>query len=362
MSIDIGSAWGSPRRSKLLVLTVLGLVLLLLVPLYQLGDHESGIYSHLTKYLGHDGPSQGGAAQGAFHSDSPTGNATPGTTPGFDTDDGDDGVPDELENVPEDIEDVEHKDENEEHQSQQATPTGNSEDDQFSSPEETSQGVASEEPEPTEIPQVPESAETAQTIASEESKPTENPKADESDESEDPEESKAMETPHADKTETIESAVSQTEKTAESVVPTETTKAAKIEEELPPPPAAAENHQEDDHTHEDAVKEDPNNPNLYPESRKSACDGFPVLDNITLVMKTGATEAFEKLPTQLLTSLQCIDDFLLFSDLVSDDPFWPKTVFVACGEMPVERMLPETSRAAAPRRRSVASMVAQLLM
>lgn len=47
------------------------------------------------------------------------------------------------------------------------------------------------------------------------------------------------------------------------------------------------------------------------------CDGFPNTDDIMLVMKTGATEAYDKLPTQLLTSLQCMPDFLLFSDLVS---------------------------------------------
>lgn len=46
------------------------------------------------------------------------------------------------------------------------------------------------------------------------------------------------------------------------------------------------------------------------------CQGFPSMDDIMVVMKTGATEAFEKMPTQLLTSLQCIPDFLLFSDLV----------------------------------------------
>ena len=32
-------------------------------------------------------------------------------------------------------------------------------------------------------------------------------------------------------------------------------------------------------------------------------------------MKTGATESYDKLPTQLLTNLQCADDFLIFSDL-----------------------------------------------
>ncbi|KAJ6782732.1 hypothetical protein PWT90_08989 [Aphanocladium album] len=45
------------------------------------------------------------------------------------------------------------------------------------------------------------------------------------------------------------------------------------------------------------------------------CQNFPSTDDIMVVMKTGATESFEKMPTQLLTSLQCIPDFLLFSDL-----------------------------------------------
>ncbi|ORY59501.1 uncharacterized protein BCR38DRAFT_58439 [Pseudomassariella vexata] len=45
------------------------------------------------------------------------------------------------------------------------------------------------------------------------------------------------------------------------------------------------------------------------------CTGFPDTDGILLVMKTGATEAFERLPTQLLTTLQCLPDFLLFSDM-----------------------------------------------
>lgn len=57
----------------------------------------------------------------------------------------------------------------------------------------------------------------------------------------------------------------------------------------------------------------------------SPCHGFPNMDNIMLVMKTGATEAYDKLPTQLLTGLQCIDDFLIFSDLVSPRPSWSCT-------------------------------------
>ncbi|KAM0287244.1 hypothetical protein ACHAQH_000558 [Verticillium albo-atrum] len=44
------------------------------------------------------------------------------------------------------------------------------------------------------------------------------------------------------------------------------------------------------------------------------CRDFPDTQGILTVMKTGATEVFDKLPTQLLTNLQCLPDFLLFSD------------------------------------------------
>lgn len=46
------------------------------------------------------------------------------------------------------------------------------------------------------------------------------------------------------------------------------------------------------------------------------CNGFPDTSNILLVMKTGATEAFDKLPTHLLTTMRCLKDFLIFSDMV----------------------------------------------
>lgn len=45
------------------------------------------------------------------------------------------------------------------------------------------------------------------------------------------------------------------------------------------------------------------------------CDGFPDTSGILLVMKTGASESFDKLPTHLITTLRCLPDFLLFSDL-----------------------------------------------
>ncbi|BCS30121.1 glycosyltransferase family 31 protein [Aspergillus puulaauensis] len=45
------------------------------------------------------------------------------------------------------------------------------------------------------------------------------------------------------------------------------------------------------------------------------CQAFADPGNIVFVIKTGATEVYEKLPTQLLTTLGCVQDFLLFSDL-----------------------------------------------
>lgn len=49
--------------------------------------------------------------------------------------------------------------------------------------------------------------------------------------------------------------------------------------------------------------------------RDPICAGFPDTSRILLVMKTGATESYDKLPVQIMTALKCLPDFLLFSDL-----------------------------------------------
>lgn len=51
------------------------------------------------------------------------------------------------------------------------------------------------------------------------------------------------------------------------------------------------------------------------QTRDPICDGFPDTSNILLVMKTGATESYDRVPVQIMTTLKCLDDFLLFSDL-----------------------------------------------
>ncbi|KAF3075027.1 hypothetical protein CFAM422_002786 [Trichoderma lentiforme] len=47
----------------------------------------------------------------------------------------------------------------------------------------------------------------------------------------------------------------------------------------------------------------------------SECAPFPNTSKILLVMKTGASEAFSKIPTQMLTNLKCLPEFLIFSDM-----------------------------------------------
>ncbi|KAI1632749.1 hypothetical protein F4809DRAFT_68171 [Biscogniauxia mediterranea] len=45
------------------------------------------------------------------------------------------------------------------------------------------------------------------------------------------------------------------------------------------------------------------------------CDDFPDISNVLVVIKTGATESYAKIPTQLMTNLRCVDGFLIFSDM-----------------------------------------------
>ncbi|KAK4462661.1 hypothetical protein QBC42DRAFT_77516 [Cladorrhinum samala] len=48
------------------------------------------------------------------------------------------------------------------------------------------------------------------------------------------------------------------------------------------------------------------------------CEGFPDTSKILLVMKTGASESFARVPTQMMTMLRCLPDYLIFSDMAQD--------------------------------------------
>lgn len=61
---------------------------------------------------------------------------------------------------------------------------------------------------------------------------------------------------------------------------------------------------------------------VNPYASGDVCDAFRVpglnSDNILLIMKTGASEAFARVPTQLMTLLRCLPNFLIFSDMEQD--------------------------------------------
>jgi hypothetical protein len=69
-------------------------------------------------------------------------------------------------------------------------------------------------------------------------------------------------------------------------------------------------------TDDEGVPARPLNHDFPPRpNRDPLCDSFPDTSGILLVMKTGASESFGKLPTQLMTVLKCLPDFLIFSDM-----------------------------------------------
>ncbi|KAG5971357.1 hypothetical protein E4U55_001244 [Claviceps digitariae] len=45
------------------------------------------------------------------------------------------------------------------------------------------------------------------------------------------------------------------------------------------------------------------------------CANFPNTSSILTIMKTGASEAYSRIPAQLMTTLKCLSDFYLFSDM-----------------------------------------------
>ncbi|KAK3689206.1 glycosyltransferase family 31 protein [Podospora appendiculata] len=73
----------------------------------------------------------------------------------------------------------------------------------------------------------------------------------------------------------------------------------------PPPPPA---HNASDPSH-------PPPPMHDKPPRDPVCAHYPDSSNILLIVKTGASESFARLPTQFLTMLKCIPDYLVFSDM-----------------------------------------------
>ncbi|KAL4923777.1 uncharacterized protein BDV17DRAFT_231309 [Aspergillus undulatus] len=54
------------------------------------------------------------------------------------------------------------------------------------------------------------------------------------------------------------------------------------------------------------------------DDSSTACAYFPEMDNVLVVLKTGATEALEKIPIHLETTLRCVPHYVIFSDFEED--------------------------------------------
>ena len=85
----------------------------------------------------------------------------------------------------------------------------------------------------------------------------------------------------------------------------------------PPPPALV------DLNHTDSPQESPKvvanlTKGVPLASMPSTCASLPGAEDVVVVLKTGATEVFARLPEQLITLSRCIPNLMVFSDLEQD--------------------------------------------
>ena len=60
-----------------------------------------------------------------------------------------------------------------------------------------------------------------------------------------------------------------------------------------------------------------------PMPTTASCRDVPGADNVMVLLKTGATELYQKLPAHLLTTFKCVPHFMIFSDLAQDFADYP---------------------------------------
>ena len=59
------------------------------------------------------------------------------------------------------------------------------------------------------------------------------------------------------------------------------------------------------------------------DSHTEGCRSVPGADNVLVMLKTGATEIYEKLPTHFVTLFKCTPHYMIFSDLAQDYADFP---------------------------------------
>ncbi|KAF4977835.1 hypothetical protein FZEAL_5678 [Fusarium zealandicum] len=306
MGLELTSAWRSPRGGKLITLTLIFLTLLLVVPLYQLSDESPGIYRHLTKYLKHEGAAYD--VEEGF-----VANLNETVTEQVIADDA---IPDErVSDVDDTKEALNNGDDAQEAHGDEEKPTqdklleadkpedaqdkaqvkagddldkqadgaGGSLDGDGDDKKPDTQAKKPDESNDAKIQDQESDAQGAGGSIEEDKKPEDDEaKSEGQDKASGNNDNKPEAT---DAHEAHTSAIDYDGST--SVIFTETRPTESVNVEVPSGPGTA----------------------------NAACEGFPNTDGITLVMKTGATEAYTKLPAHLLTSFQCLPDVLIFSDL-----------------------------------------------
>ena len=57
---------------------------------------------------------------------------------------------------------------------------------------------------------------------------------------------------------------------------------------------------------------------VHVELGDPSCGGLDGIEDLAMILKTGATEIYQKLPIHLITTLKCVEDHLVFSDAPQD--------------------------------------------
>jgi len=326
MGLHLSSAWSTPRGWRLITVTLIALTLLLVIPLHRLSDDSPGVYGHLTKYLSHEGAA-------------------------YDVEEG------FIANLNETTNEQIVKDEDPDRQTTV---------ERISYDTDTPQYTGEEEKEAPNTPEMPEGAQQPEgeqkpsvqddRIVLEVDHSIENEVAhNEKIHSEAPTEASKPEgidiKPQGDQVGENKSqqGAGQSQSHGDQQKPQSQEDEPQVKNISPngddkrpdgikiPDLSQNQNGQQDENgiggteTKTPEVSTTTSIAGVFTPSQTAeldvpsgplsnwtgVCDGFPNTDGIMLVMKTGATEAFTKLPAHLLTSLQCLDDYLLFSDLVS---------------------------------------------
>lgn len=356
MGLHLSSAWSTPRGWRLITVTLVALTLLLVVPLHRLSDDSPGVYGHLTNYLSHEGAAydveegfvanlnetttnqilndKEPAEKVPYDTDSPqyTGEKDKQASDSAEKPAGaqhpeDDKKPDDAEDDGAVLE-IDHGDSDTPQNTDQIHSEVPKETTKPESSETESQGVQSGEPKPQEDGNKPEEADKEHR-PQDNTQPQSGEKKLQADETAPGDEQKQ---PHSEtKTQESENKHQQGENKAQD------------DGDKQPDGIKLSDQSQNNNDHKNEDGDSATKAQVYQDSATTSiasefmpsqtadldvpsgplsnwtgvCDGFPNTDGIMLVMKTGATEAFTKLPAHLLTSLQCLDDYLLFSDLVS---------------------------------------------